>query len=568
MPRCLKGDYLTMTTNNNGHEERITALYCRLSQDDGLEGESNSISNQKEILMEYAKKHGLLHPQFFVDDGVSGTTFERPDFQRMEAMIEAGQISTVVVKDLSRFGRNYLEVGQFLEVKYPTLSVRFIAIQENVDTAQSSGAEMMPFHNIFNEWYAAQTSKKIRAVNQMKAEQGKRISPTVPYGYMKGPDNREHWLIDEPAADVVRKIYSMCLDGMGPSQIAKALEKEKILTPTAYFLSLGRATRNEMPENPYRWPTKTVVTILANRQYTGCAVNFISTTVSYKVHKKIVNPSEAHQIIPNMQEPIISEDVWERVQALRENKRRLTATGRKSLFSGLVFCPDCGAKLYFCAAKSLKKNQEFFRCSNYKDGRGKCTIHFIRDVVLEQIVLTAISDLSDFIRCYEPIFLYMLEKKNIAGRKADMKKLRDTIEASRKRVAMIDKAIENLFEANMEGKISDERFTKMTANYEAEQRELVSSIAEAEKTLKLEEQTKVDTRQLLKGFREFSVIRKLTPALVNTLIQRIEIHNPEKIDGHSHVKVDIYFTAVGMIDIPTEKEIEALIEEYKEEHKS
>ena len=557
-----------MTTNNNGHEERITALYCRLSQDDGLEGESNSISNQKEILMEYARKHGLLHPQFFVDDGVSGTTFDRPDFQRMEAMIEAGQISTVVVKDLSRFGRNYLEVGQFLEVKYPTLSVRFIAIQENVDTAQSSGAEMMPFHNIFNEWYAAQTSKKIRAVNQMKAEQGKRISPTVPYGYMKDPDNREHWLIDEPAADVVRKIYSMCLDGMGPSQIAKALEKEKILTPTAYFLSLGRATRNEMPENPYRWPTKTVVTILANRQYTGCAVNFISTTVSYKVHKKIVNPSEVQQIIPNMQEPIISEDVWERVQVLRENKRRLTATGRKSLFSGLVFCPDCGAKLYFCAAKSLKKNQEFFRCSNYKDGRGKCTIHFIRDVVLEQIVLTAISDLSDFIRCYEPIFLYMLEKKNIAGRKADMKKLRDTIEANRKRVAMIDKAIENLFEANMEGKITDERFTKMTANYEAEQRELVSSIAEAEKTLKSEEQTKIDTRQLLKGFREFSIIRELTPALVNTLIQRIEIHNPEKIDGHSHVKVDIYFTAVGMIDIPTEKELEALIEDYKAEHKS
>lgn len=555
---------MATANKNNGTNDKITALYCRLSQDDGLDGESNSISNQKEILMDYARKHGYLHPQFFVDDGISGTTFERASFKEMERMIENGEVSTVIVKDLSRFGRNYLEVGQYLEIKYPTLGVRFIAIQENVDSVQNSGAEMMPFHNIFNEWYAAQTSKKIRAVNQMKAEQGKRISTAIPYGYQRNPDDREHWLVDNNAAEIVRKIFDMCIDGMGPLKIAKVLEREKVPTPTEYYHSIGRATSNQLPEKSCRWASSTIENILANRQYTGCAINFMTTTVSYKVHKTIYKPEEDWQIIPEMQEPIISEAVWERVQELRKNKRRNTATGRKSLFSGLVFCPDCGAKLHFCAAKSLKRNQEFFRCSNYKDGRGKCSIHFIRDVVLEKIILEAVSDLSDFVRCYESVFLYMMAKKNTVGRQADIQALKNSIEADRKRVKTIDKAIENLFEANLENKITDERFMKMTANYEAEQKELLSKIAISEEKLQKSEQSKTDLRLLLKSLREFSNLRELTPTIVNSLIQRIEIHNNDKSSGHCHVKVDIYFTAVGMIDVPTEKEILAMIEELQE----
>ena len=551
---------------NQGQEEKITALYGRLSDDDGVDMESNSISNQRTILQDYAKKNGYLHPVFFYDDGVSGTTFERPGFKEMEAMIEAGKVSTIIVKDLSRFGRNYLEVGRYLEIVYPTLGVKFIAIQENVDTLAGTGTEMMPFHNIFNEWYASQTSKKIRAVWAMKAANGKRIGSTVPYGYVKDKENREIWHIDESAAAVVRHIFALCLSGMGPLQIAKQLEREQILTPTAYFISVGRDTRNSMPANPYLWSDSSVDNILANRQYTGCAVNFKSTSVSYKVHKTVYKPEEEWQIIPNMQEPIIDENTWLRVQELRKNKRRPTATGRKSLFSGLIFCPDCGAKLHFCAAKSLRPNQEFYRCANYKDGRGSCKIHYIRNVVLEQIVQTAVSDLANFVRNYEAVFLYMLSRKTEAEKKTELSAMRQRLTAAQNRISEIDRVISRLYEDNILGKISDERFSKMSAGYESEQKALEAEVAEIEQKLKDADKAGVDLRMLLKGLREFTEVKELTPELVNTLIRRIEVHNSDRSSGKIRVKVDIYFTAAGMIDLPTEKELEKLMQEYRKDH--
>ncbi len=554
------------TKQNQGQEKKITALYGRLSDDDGVDMESNSISNQRTILQDYAKKNGYLHPVFFYDDGVSGTTFERPGFKEMEAMIEAGKVSTIIVKDLSRFGRNYLEVGRYLEIVYPTLGVKFIAIQENVDTLAGTGTEMMPFHNIFNEWYASQTSKKIRAVWAMKAANGKRIGSTVPYGYVKDKENREIWHIDESAAAVVRHIFALCLSGMGPLQIAKQLEREQILTPTAYFISVGRDTRNSMPANPYLWSDSSVDNILANRQYTGCAVNFKSTSVSYKVHKTVYKPEEEWQIIANMQDPIIDENTWLRVQELRKNKRRPTATGRKSLFSGLIFCPDCGAKLHFCAAKSLKPNQEFYRCANYKDGRGSCKIHYIRNVVLEQIVQTAVSDLADFVRNYEAVFLYMLSRKTEAEKKTELSAMRQRLTAAQNRISEIDRVISRLYEDNILGKISDERFSKMSAGYESEQKALEAEVAEIEQKLKDADKAGVDLRMLLKGLREFTEVKELTPELVNTLIQRIEVHNSDRSSGKIRVKVDIYFTAAGMIDLPTEKELEKLMQEYRKDH--
>ena len=564
-----------MTTANNmtGQNNKITALYCRLSQDDlpeekakrkrKVEDESNSITNQKKMLLDYAKRNGYTNTMFFVDDGVSGTTFNRPDFIRMEEMIEQGEIGTVIVKDLSRFGRNYLEAGQYLEIKYPTLGVRFIAIQENVDTEQNTGAEMMPFHNIFNEWYAAQTSKKVRAVNRMKAENGKRVSSAVPYGYKKNPDDEDHWLIDEPAAEVVRKIYDLCLAGRGPTQIASQLKREGIMTPTEYYHSLDKKTGNKLPIKPHLWKDSSIDHILSNRQYTGCAVNFKSTTISYKVHKTVYNSAEEQQIIPNMQEPIISEDVWERVQVLRNNKRRPTATGRKSLFSGLVYCPDCGAKLHFCASKSLRRNQEFFRCANYKSGRGLCKIHYIRDVVLEQIVMEAVSDIADFIRCYEQDFLNLIKMRNVAGRENDIQTLKSTIFNGNKRIKEIDRNISSLFEKNVIGVISDERFMTMTADYESEQNTLKKSIAEAEEQLAKAEQNAVDVRMLLKGFRKYSEMQELTPEIVNMMIQRIEVHNSDKHDGHCHVKVDIYFTGVGLFERPTTQELQTLADMHE-----
>ena len=544
--------------------EEITALYGRLSQDDGLEGESNSIFNQKEILMKYAKEHNLKNLRFFIDDGISGTTFERSGFKEMQALAEAGIVKTIVVKDLSRFGRNYIEVGEYLEIKYPTLGVRFISIQENVDTMQNTGAEMMPFHNIFNEWYAAQTSKKIRAVWQMKASSGKRVGSSVPYGYMKSPEDKEKWIIDEEAAEVVRKIFSLSLSGRGISQIARQLEQEKILIPTAYKIEKGLSASHKYPEKPYYWDSSTVAGIIDNRQYTGCTVNFKTTTVSYKVHRVIRKSEDEQQIIPNTQEPIIDEDLWLRVQELRQHKRRPTSTGRTSLFSGLVYCPDCGAKLHFAAAKSMTRQQEHFRCSNYKSGRGECQIHFIRDVVLEKIVFEAISNLSDFVRCYESVFLYLMATKNQTSRKSKLQKLKSKVENEKRRISELDVIISRIYEDNILGKISDERYSRMSVMYENEQKELIKTVSAEEKELETAEQKNVDMRLLLKTLRELTDFKELTPTIVNSLIQRIEVHNNDKYDGHCHVKVDIYFTAVGMIDVPDEKEILDIINKIQD----
>lgn len=556
---------MTTANNINGQtEEKITALYCRLSVDDEKkDAESNSITNQKQILLDYCQKQGFTNTMFFVDDGISGTSFERGGFQQMQKMVEEGKICRVIVKDLSRFGREMVEAGRLTQIVYPSLGVTFISLHENVNSTTGEGMEMLPFYNIFNEWYAAQTSKKIRAVWQSKAENGKRVSPTVPFGYVKDLDDKEKWLIDEPAAEVVRKIYALCLAGRGPSQIARQLEKEKILVPSAYYESVGRSHAQKVPTNPYSWDQKTVVGIIENRQYTGCAVNFKSTTVSYKVHKKIHNATEDYQIIPNMQEPIISEEQWLRVQELRKHRRRPTATGRASLFSGLVYCPDCGAKLHFCAAKSLKRNQEFWRCSNYKDGRGTCQIHYIRDVVLERIVLEAISSLADFVKCHEPVFLYMLAKKTNAVRQKEHKRLEQAVEQGTKRIAEIDRLIEKVFEQNAIGVLSDERFSKMLQSYEKEQKALTQEVAESRQTLEEAKQKATDLRLLLRTLREMTEINELTPTLVNSLIERIEVHNNDKSSGHCYVKVDIYFTAVGMIDIPTEQEILAMMEEIR-----
>jgi DNA invertase Pin-like site-specific DNA recombinase len=549
-----------MTTSTTKGQEKITALYCRLSQDDGREGESNSIQNQKKILQAYAKQHGFLHPEFFVDDGVSGTSFDRPGFREMERRVESGEVSTVIVKDLSRFGRNYIDSGQYTEILYPSLGVRFIAIQENVDTMNNIGTELMPISNIFNEWYAASTSKKIRAVHQMKAANGKRVGSTVPYGYKKDPEDKEKWLIDEPAAEVVKHIFALCLAGNGPMKIAKILEREKVLVPCAYYDTIGRKHSNPTPANPYCWGDSTVVHILENRQYTGCTVNFATTTISYKVHKRLDNPAEKQQIIPNTHEAIIDEPTFERVQELRKHRIRPTATGRKSLFSGLVYCADCGAKLHFCASKSLRRNQEFFRCSNYKDGRGSCQIHFIRDVVLERIVLEAIQGLANFVRCYEPVFLYLMETRNISTQKADRIKLQVAIDRGKRRIAEIDKLVTRIYEDNILGKLDDDRYMRMYAGYEQEQKELIRSIADNEKRLANMEQKSTDLHTLLAALREMTDITELDQTLVNKLIQRIEVHNNEKKHSHNGVKVDIYFTAVGMVSVPDEKEILRIME--------
>ena len=510
----------------------------------------------------------ITNYMFFADDGVSGTTFNRPDFLRMERMIEAGEISTVIVKDLSRFGREQVEMGRLTQVVYPSLGVTFISLQENINSRTGAGMEMMPFYNIFNKWYASQTSQKIRQVWKTKSEHGERVSSTVAFGYKRSDTDPKQWVIDEPAAEVVRRIYALCLGGKGPMQIAKLLQREKVLVPTAYYDSIGRNHSTPTPADIYGWDDSTVVHILSNRQYTGCAVNFMTTTVSYKVHKTVYNPEEKQQIIPDMQEAIIPEDQWLRVQELRENRIRPTATGRTSLFSGKLFCADCGAKLHFCAAKSLTREQEHYRCANYKSGRGNCKIHFIRNVVLERIVLEAISDFVDFVRGYEPVFLYLLAKKHDVLRQMEHRKLVQLTESGEKRINDLDRLISGLYSDFKLGYLSEERYKKLMLQYENEQQELTEKVRAAKEELAFAEQKAIDLRLLLKTVRELTDVKELTPTLVNSLIERIEVHNNDKYDGHCHVKVDIYFTVVGMMSIPDENEIRAMIEEIKNMPKS
>ena len=552
------------------NKDLITALYCRLSQDDIQEDkvkgkskdESNSISNQKTMLLHYAKEKGLPNPRFFVDDGISGTTFERPGFQEMESLVEAGMIRTVVVKDLSRFGRNYIEMGNFLEIKYPSMGVRFITLQENVDTSTGQGLEMMPFHNIFNEWYAAQTSKKIRAVWKAKADNGERVSSTVAYGYKKSEVDSKPWIVDEEAAKVVRYIFQLAIEGLGITKIARRLEKEKILTPTAYYNSIQRKTRNELSGSQFAWSENSVDHILDNRQYTGCTVNFKTSIISYKVHKKIETPENV-QIIPNTQEAIIDEDTFNRVQELKQHRRRNTATGRTSKFSGLMYCGDCGSKLYFCAAKSVKENQEFFRCSAYKENRGACSIHFIRNVVLEEMVLEAIKAAARYVSEYEPVFLYRYAKNHDLSRAQNLRAEKQKVEQSKRRISELDRLIKVAFEKSVLGGMQSELYDKMLADYQTEQKMLIAEVADRENKLSTAEVEKVDLRSFLTTIRKCTELTELTPSLVNTLIRKIEIFDSVKINGKKHVPIKVHFTAAGIIDIPDEKEILQDMEELR-----
>lgn len=545
------------------NKDKITALYCRLSQDDGIDMESNSISNQRKILQEYADTNGITNTMLFADDGYTGTDFNRPDFQRMEAMIERGEIGTVIVKDLSRFARNYIEAGNYLEVKYPSLGVQFIAIKENVDTFKGTGMEMMPFYNIFNEWHSAETSKKIHEVWKVKAAEGKRVSSAVPYGYVKDPENREHWIIDEEAAKVVRHIYDLCLQGLGNGRIATQLEKEGILSPTAYYHSKGQRSNHKLNSPPCRWWASTVQGVLDNIQYTGCAVNFKTTTVSYKVHDRVYNPKENWQIIPDKQEAIIDMETYNRVQELRKYRRKRTSTGRKSIYTSKMFCGDCGSKMYFCAAKTIPDKNVFFRCSEYKENRGKCSIHHIRETAVDKIVKQTVREVAKYVTQYEPVFLYLYSKKHSEEMQTNIRFTRMRIEQGEKRMQELNQLIMKVYEDHVLGDLPDARYAMMASNYEKEQEKLSKQIEADKDALLKAEQTTVDVKLFLKEIRKYTEFEELDEKMVNTLISKIEVFNKVQIDGKYHVPVKIHFTAVGIVDIPTEKEIKKIMAEIQ-----
>ena len=535
---------------NQQPDNKITALYCRLSQDDALDGESNSITNQKALLSKYAAEHGFRNTMFFVDDGFSGTNFQRPGFLEMMKYVEDYSVSTLIVKDLSRLGREYSYMGRLQDFIFPAYDVRFIAINDDVDSAKGEN-DFAVFKNVFNDYYAKDTSKKIRAVVKMRGEAGEHLASNPPYGYVKDPENKKRWIVDEEAAKVVRHIFDLCIAGKGPMQIAKILTADKVLTVTAYN---ARQKGWTMPENLYQWCSKSVIGILERREYTGCTVNFKTYTKSLKFKKRMENPKENQRIFEGTQPAIIETGQWERVQALRENKRRPTKTGKTSIFSGLVRCADCGAKLYYCTCNTYKDDsQDHFVCSNYKSNTGSCQIHYIREVTLYKRVLECIQRTLTYVRLFRDDFTQEMLAQDEASRKAELTQKRKALSGAQKRMEELDKIIQRLYEDSVLGKLSDARYMKLSAQYETEQAEIGRLAKALEQEIESEAGQVADVGRFLQLADRYSDLQELDAATVNELIEKIVIHSPEKIGGKKHVTIEVYFTYVGKICIPLSK---------------
>lgn len=534
----------------NQQPDKITALYCRLSQDDALDGESNSITNQKALLSRYAAEHGFRNTVFFVDDGYSGTNFQRPGFQEMMRYVEDYSVSTLIVKDLSRLGREYSYMGRLQDFIFPAYDVRFIAVNDDVDSAKGEN-DFAVFKNVFNDYYAKDTSKKIRAVIKVRGEAGEHLTSNPPFGYVKDPQDKKRWIVDEEAAKVVRRIFELCVEGRGPMQIAKMLTAEKVLTVTAYN---ARQKGWTMPDNLYQWHSNAVIKILDRREYTGCTVNFKTYTKSLKFKKRMENPKENQRVFEDTQPAIIETGLWERVQELRSNKRRLTKTGKTSIFSGLVRCADCGEKLYFCTCNTYKDDtQDHFVCSNYKSNTGSCQIHYIREVTLYKRVLECIQRTLTYVSLFRDDFTQEMLAQDEASRKSELAQKRKALSAAQKRMEDLDKIIQRLYEDSVLGKLSEARYAKLSAQYEEEQAEIQQLSLALEREIDEEAGQVADVGRFLQLAEKYSELQELDAYTVNELIDKIVIHNPEKIDGKKHVTIEIYFTYVGKIRIPLQK---------------
>ena len=530
------------------NDDKITALYCRLSQDDGREGESNSITNQKAILEKYVKDHDFTPYKFYVDDGVSGTTFERDGFKEMLSDVDEGLVSTVIVKDLSRFGRDHIMVGYYTEMYLPSNNVRFIAINDNVDTADERSNEFAPFTNVFNEWYARSASKKINAVFKAKGESGQRLGSAIPYGYKAHPDNPKEIVIDEEAANVVKHIFELCMCGKGPGKIAKQLTEEGISTPMMYFREHGMPCRTKANMSNV-WCNRSVAGILENMTYIGNTVNFQTATVNYKTHKKARLPKDKWLIFENTHPPIVEISVWEKVQELRKNKRRYTKSGKKSIFAGLLECADCGAKLYFCTSRAHKEDHDYFVCSNYKGNTGICTVHYIRENAIYDVVLEQVQLMLRYLQSFESEFVKSLVEKSTKDKKKEIASRRKKLEANKTRISELDGIFKRIYEDNISGKLSDERFAKLSVDYEREQKQLIDDTELLEKELNQEAEQVDNIEYFLKIVRQYTEIKELSARVVNDLIDKIKVHAVDKSSGQRVQQIDIYYTAVGLIDV-------------------
>ena len=527
---CRKGRF-NMT-------DKITALYCRLSQDDMLQGESNSITNQKAILKKYAEDNGFSNTVYYVDDGVSGTTFERDGFKAMMADVEAGKVSTVITKDLSRLGRDYLKTGEYIEIIFPDYDVRYIAINDGVDTLKSEN-ELMAFKNIFNDWYARDTSKKIRAVFKAKGQSGKPLSYPI-YGYKRSETDKNLWVIDDETAEVVRKIFRLCIDGYGPAQIARILTEEGIPTPTAYALSQGRDNGHKNVKLD-RWGSETISGILEKPEYCGHTVNFRTHVKSYKNKKRVNNPKEDWLIFENTHEPIITQQEFDLVQELRKNKRRPTKHEEVNPFSGMVYCADCGKKMYLCRATSLTADQEHLKCSTYSLDKDACSAHFIRTIVMKEVVLSELNKLLVNVRESEEEFVQAAMNNSVQNQSSELSKAKKALKQSEKRIAELDRLFTRLYEDNVSGKISDERFEMMSAGYEDEQKKLKATASKLTAYIDTAKQKSTDVNDFIKVVQKYEHITELSPEIMHELIEKIIVHAPDKSSGHRTQEIEIYY---------------------------
>lgn len=528
--------------------DKITALYCRLSRDDELQGDSNSIVNQKAILSKYAKENHFPNPQFFVDDGYSGANFDRPSWSELVALIEDEKVGVLIVKDMSRLGRDYLRVGLYTDVLFPEKGVRFIAISNGIDSAQQQENDFTPFLNIINEWYCRDTSKKIRAVMKSKGEAGEHLCTNPPYGYMKDPDNKKQWIVDGEAAEVVKRIFALCLDGYGPSQIARILKEDKVITPTIHFQQTGRATRNAPPDNPYNWTSDTIADILERPEYQGHTVNFKTYKQSYKSKRTCYNPEEKWLVFENTHEAIIDADTWKRVQELRKNKRRPARTGKTNMFSGIVRCADCGEKLYYCTSKNFEARQDHFVCSTSRlKGKAVCSTHFIRAVVLEQGVLAHMRLTIACVANHEEQFRKAMGAKQKAEAKKELAAKRRQLTQAERRIEELDRLFKRIYEDNANGKLSDSRFQMLADDYEQEQEELREKLLRLNEEINEQEEQSENIDRFISKVRKYLDLDELTPAVLNDMVKAVYVHAPDKSKGHREQQIDISYDLVGIL---------------------
>ena len=529
--------------------DKITALYCRLSRDDELVGESNSIKNQKLILSKYAEDNKFQNIKFFVDDGYSGTTFTRPAFMEMMELAEQGKIGTIIVKDHSRLGRNRLIVGQLLEEDFVRLNIRYIAIMDNIDSSKGLN-DFLPIQDWFNEMHAKNTSQKVRAVLKSKGESGISLANNVPYGYKKDENDKTKWLVDETPAEIVKEIFSLFVQGHGTCEIARILRERKILTPSEYNASINTSSNTNHQEYQYKWCGTTVASILDRQEYIGDTVNFKCTTRSYKDKTRVRLPKEDRKIFKNTHEPIIDEYTWNIAKQLRNNRKKPTRSGKKSIFSGLLFCKDCGKKMYFQSPVKDLKNKDHYRCSSYKHDTALCTSHYISDEILQVIVLENIQRVISYIKSYEDLFIKEQLAKSTQDELKHISKNKKELEKAKNRVIEIDNLFMHIYEDNVFGKITDDRFRNLSFNYDKEQQELEIKIEQLSKDIENTEKKDTDLTQFISNVKKYTEITELTPEILNELIEKILIHQAEKIDGRKVQEIDIYYRSVGIISFP------------------